>query len=345
VARGMAKDPDDRYPSVARLAAAAREAVATGAPNDRIPAPPTTLHGVPPPATPHPSEVGPASSGPVRLLSTGPPPARSGTPLTDSRRFSRIASAASMVIGPVLTMVGALLLIAFPDPDDDRSVFLDAVAADRTMFLTSSVLSLLGLLFLVHGLTGVAHMLRGRYVGVGQLGIGLLIASAILGKTYTFDVVVAVAAGDQFDRTQVLTVIDAAATSPWLEPVRLAALGGVLGLVLVAVDLVLRRATAMWIPVLLGIAAAVRGVLAESGIDLSQRVLTLVDTALFAIPAIGLAIRILRFSDEEWSWWAPLGDVPEEPSPVSWTGEQTPTGVTPTPADEQGERGPSHAPS
>ena len=71
----------------------------------------------------------------------------------------------------------------------------------------------------------------------------------------------------------------------------------------------------MWIPLLLAISAGVRGVLGESGIDLSQRVLTLLDMALFAIPAIGIAIRILRFSDEDWAQWTPLDGTQGEPPP------------------------------
>ncbi len=140
--------------------------------------------------------------------------------------------------------------------------------------------------------------------------------------------------GEEFDRDQVLEVVGAAASSPWLEPVRLAVLGSVLGLILLAVGLVLRGATPMWIPILLAVSAGIRGVLGESGIDLSQRALSVLDMALFAIPAIGLAIRILRFSDEDWARWMPLEGAQEEPPPAGTVDERTTTGVAPTSAPD-----------
>jgi hypothetical protein len=309
VARGMAKDPDDRYPSAVRLAAAAREALAP-----RPTAPPTTIGAVPPPTGP--ALAGPAPSGypqaPVvssaDAVGTGEHGLRRGGPLSDSRRSSRIMAATCMVLGPVLFTAGPLLLVGFPHPDQDANVFLDAAVADAPRYEVAALVTVLGMLVLVPGLIGVSHMLRGPRVSVGQLGAGLLIASAFVGNSYTFDVVVAVAAREKFDRDQVLELLGEAGTSPWLILVRLAALGGVLGLILLAVGLVLRRATPMWIPVLLAVAAVVRTLVGELGVDVSPRVLAVLDMALFAIPAIGIAIRILQFTDEQWARWIPLED-------------------------------------
>ena len=111
-------------------------------------------------------------------------------------------------------------------------------------------------------------------------------------------------------------------------------LGTILGLVLLAVGLVLRGATPMWIPILLAISAGVRGVLGESGIDLSERALTVLDMALFAIPAIGIAIRILQFSDEDWARWTPLDGTQEEPG-LGGGVEPAPTGTAPATVDDE----------
>jgi hypothetical protein len=74
-----------------------------------------------------------------------------------------------------------------------------------------------------------------------------------------------------------------------------------------AVGIGLRHATPLWVPILLAVAAVERSVLAESGIAVSQRISAVLDMALFALPAVGLAARMLRMTDEQWSRWSPLG--------------------------------------
>ena len=127
-----------------------------------------------------------------------------------------------------------------------------------------------------------------------------MIIAAILSNSFALDVVIGVAAGSGVDRDAVIALLGHAGSSGWLSVLRLAMLISVLSLILLAVGLVLRRATGLWIPVLLAVAAVERSVLAETGIAVSQRMFAVLDMLLFAIPAAGLAARMVRMSDEEW---------------------------------------------
>jgi hypothetical protein len=308
VARGLAKDPDDRYPSAARLAAGARAALSS--PPGGGSAPPTVV-GV---ATVAPPAPEPAffADRPVEPLG-GP---------AESARVSRLLAVVSIAGGPVLLTAGALLLIGVPDPDRDVDAFLDHLAVHSTRYLTAALVTMFGLLLLVVGLVGVVHLLRSRRVNLGQAGAALLLVSAFLGNSYAFEVVVA-AAGRADARDAAVTLLDTAGSSPWLEVVRVALLGSVLGLVLLAVGLIQRRVTAMWIPVLLVLGAVVRTVIGQIGLDLDPRTLGVLDMALFAIPAVGIGMRILRLTDAEWSRWIPLEDV--EPRREAVTSPETAT--------------------
>jgi hypothetical protein len=234
-----------------------------------------------------------------------------------------------MAVGPLLLTIGTLLLLAFPDTDRDPIAFLDAVAAMVTRYELAALLTVLGLLLLAWGLIGVAHLLRGQRVTLGQVGAALLFVSAFLGNSYAFEVVIGVTASSDLDREQVRSILGEAGSSAWLDLVRAATLGSVLGLLLLAAGLVLRRATGLWVPAMLAVSAIVRTVIGETGIDLSERVLAVIDMVAFTVPAVGLALALLRLSDEQWARWIPLEEPLRVPAAVATTGATTSSSAAP----------------
>jgi hypothetical protein len=135
IARGMAKEPDDRFPSCSALAAAARATIGSAprATAPPIPAAPTVVAGPPegdPPdatrvATPPTEPSAAASVGVTRVqppAETGRPPAPPapvGAPRPDGGRRRRRALIAGLVAAAAVLTILVLLLLPSGEPEVD----------------------------------------------------------------------------------------------------------------------------------------------------------------------------------------------------------------------------------
>ena len=166
------------------------------------------------------------------------------------------------------------------------------------------------------GLIGVLHLLRGRRVTLGQLSTGLVIASWVLvGGHWLLNLVET--AGALGDPDRGLVLVRTAQQSPWAVLAYVGDfIGFILGPVLLAVGLLTRRATPVWVPVALLLSVAVGFVPANSPPPgtyqwrTSSQAVTVVASALLSAALVGLALRILSLSDEAWARWQPLPDAP-----------------------------------
>ncbi len=103
--------------------------------------------------------------------------------LSDPRNFSRAFAALGLVLGPLLFLLSTLIAPAFAVTSEDPGVYLGRVADSPGAHLLAVVLFFAGGLFLVPGLMGTMHLLRGRRVSFGQVSAGLVGVVAPPGST------------------------------------------------------------------------------------------------------------------------------------------------------------------
>lgn len=231
--------------------------------------------------------------------------------INDSVEFSRTSAAVSLVLGALCSLAASLVEPTFAL---DQRAYLTDIAAAADRYQASGVLNALGSVATVFGLVGVLHLLRGRRVTLGQVGVGLMIMGSVLMAGHWFIVLVETA-GAQVDPDRALQLLTTASQSPWGALLYVAAIGLFLGPLLMAMELWRRRATPVWVPVALLLYSAV-GFLsprASSGTyqwRTTSHAIAVVASVLIGAALVGLAARILSLPDEAWARWQPLPDTP-----------------------------------
>jgi hypothetical protein len=221
--------------------------------------------------------------------------------LSDSRNFGRTFAGIALIAAPLLFLVGTVLDPAWAGETEE---YLNEVAADRGLYLLAGILNLLGALLLIPGLLGVIHLLRRRRVTLGQIGAALIMLGAVaISSTYVISVFEIVGTGDEFDREQIVALLDDTEESGEAAPVfAMFLLGLVLGSILLAIGLWRQRAVPIWVPIALVLGSLAGFVAGDSQVS------SLVTSALLAVALIAIGLRILSVSDDDWERWEVLAD-------------------------------------
>ena len=219
--------------------------------------------------------------------------------LSDSRNFSRTLAGLGLILGPVLFVISALVSPAW---EDDTAGYLEQVAGNQGAHLASALIFLLGALLLLPGFVGVIHLLRGRRVGVGQVGAGLMMMGVTVGAA-AFFVLSAIdleMVDPSADRAQMVALADRGENSTGAAIFFVLFLGGILlGGLLLAVGLFLKRVVPVWAPVLLVISTVV-------SFFGDNQVVSLLSSVILAVALAAIGVRVLSISDDDWERWEML---------------------------------------
>jgi hypothetical protein len=226
---------------------------------------------------------------------------------SDSRNFGRTLAGICLMVGPLLLVVAALLDTT---SGDNEAEFLADIAKDDAMYLASGFFALAGGLVLIPGLIGLLRLLRGRRVGAGQIGAGLLLLGTIAAiaffpvTVYEYEMV-----QEGADRAQMVGLEERASESAGAAIIFVMfALGVMIGSVIVAVVSWRRGLLPVWAAVALAIAPFV-GFVSESN------VLGAIAFVLLGIGLGMLGLRMLSIGDDEWERWEPLPERPRAGTP------------------------------
>lgn len=224
---------------------------------------------------------------------------------SDARNFSRTFAALSLVVGPLLLLVSVAVSPAFTVAFEEPAAFLDAVAGGRGAHLATAVLFLAGSLILVPGALGTMHLLRGRGVTLGYLGGALVVIGAVASAAfYVINVVTLEMTDRAAEAEQMAALLERIeeGTAGTILLVVFSA-GTVLGILLLALALILRRVVPIWSPIALVLAVVV-------GFFPDNNAASAIEFALVLLGTTALARRIWALSDDEWAAWQPLSDRP-----------------------------------
>lgn len=228
---------------------------------------------------------------------------------SDSRNFTRTLAAISLLVTPVLLLLGVLV---GPDTGDDAAKQLVEIADNEAGYVIGGLLFLIAPLVFVPGMMGVIRLMRRGGVTLGQVGAALIMFGALITISfYGYGLVEYYAATEKgLDPAQMAKLFDAAEESSLAIPIFIAFIFGLtLGSILLAVALWRNRVVPVWSPIALVLSSVV-GFFGES-IVMSAIGFVLLFVALFPV-----AQKILSISDDEWETWhlpEPGGAAPPPP--------------------------------
>lgn len=222
--------------------------------------------------------------------------------MLDSPSFSRRFTAAGLIAGPVLLAISFLFE---RNSSDGSAAYLADVAANRNAHMAWAALFALGAVFLLPGMLGTARLLRGRRGTIGRIGaLALGAASVVIAGILLAISVAEVAMVDPAaDRAQMIALYDRTEEVGFASAVfGVVWFGGfVLGSLLLAIGLLIRRVVPIWSPLLLVGWLAVL-------FFLEGRLGSILGSLALLAALAPIAYRIATLGDEAWARWQPLPD-------------------------------------
>lgn len=211
--------------------------------------------------------------------------------ITDANNFRRSVAGLSLIVAPLLGLVGALFL---PQSTGDLGTELATIAAHSGRWLIGEFLTLLSFLLMMVAVLGIIRLLRERAVALGHIGaalalLGLFFHGAIIG--YALVEVPLVESG--FERAQMVTFTERMYESPAFIMILAPFIAFFLGLILLAVALWRAKVAPLWVSVLI-----VAALLSEFvGTDAVSPELLF---ALLLVSFGWLGLKVLRMPDAQW---------------------------------------------
>ena len=227
--------------------------------------------------------------------------------LSDERHFARTLAGLSLIVAPLLLLLGVLI---GPDLSDDAAERLAEIADNEARYIVGGYLFLLGAWLFVPGLIGLWRLFRGPGgVTLGQVGAGLILIGVITTIAFFgFGAYEYEAAQPDLDPAQMAELAENAEETNVAIPLFVAFIVGiVIGSLIVAWSLWRREIVPVWAAGAI-VVSAILGFLAESA------ALSAISFAFLVVGLGAVGLKLLSMSDEEWDL---LGRVPgpAEPPP------------------------------
>jgi hypothetical protein len=225
-------------------------------------------------------------------------------PNTFRRRLAGVA-----LIGTTVTLLASELF--GPRGTGDNAELLDAVAADQTGYVVSTLLVLVSTILLIPAVMGVLHLVRDRAPVIGHVAGAFGILGALGHAVVVCYGLFVAEMADGGSRSEMVSLLDrldgglAAVVFPLI-------LSFALAILLMGIALYRARVAPRWVML-----AAIAAVVVELGAPGGTLAAALIKQALVVVAFGAVGVGVLRMTDEEWR----AGGAAARPRGASWPAE------------------------
>jgi hypothetical protein len=212
--------------------------------------------------------------------------------INDPRTFRRSAAGLCLIAGPLVTLIGGL--VPKWEENDTTAAYLQAMGESPTRAQISAVLLYFGFLLTAVGIFGIIHLLRHRAVVLGHIAGVLAVWGWVTLPGLLISDFYDLSLAQWGNRQDAIAISERAGGYIGGAVMGIAALLGLLGLVLLGVALWRARLAPVWVPVVL-LAGTIITQFGPPGV-----VYWALGTGLWLASLGYVGLRILRMTDDEW---------------------------------------------